>query len=208
VKRHSPLEISDQAGPKRDSFRPIVIKFFGIFHGHKPTRTNLRAMAEPSLQSPVELVTPVTSEGVTSLFKRIEKASHLLDETSRRNVEKLNNAAHGAMAGKSILLAQNDVLRKQNDEKKVRKSVKSKVVGTAKVMSYRDLKIAEEERDAKEAAKKVRKRQTKTKTKTKRQPGGTQVSSRGERSRSKEVDHGTREIEAQVLADYCSVLQF
>jgi hypothetical protein len=46
---------------------------------------------------------------------------------------------------------------------KVRKSVKSKVVGTAKVISYRDLKTLEEKRDAKEAAKKSRKPKIKTK---------------------------------------------
>jgi hypothetical protein len=159
-------------------------------------------MVQPPLQSPVELVTPVTSEGVTSLFRRIEKVSHLLGDTSRREVEMLNNAAHSAIAGKNLLLVQNDLLRKQNDEKKIRKSVKSKVFGTAKVMSYRDLKAAEEKRDAKEAAKKLRKR------KTKKQSRKTQASSRGKRSRSEEADHGTREMEAKDLADYCSVLQF
>jgi hypothetical protein len=88
--------------------------------------------------------------------------SHLLDNTSRREVEKLNSAAHSVIAGKNLLLVQNDLLRKQNDEKKVRKSVKSRMVGTAKVISYCDLKAAEKTRDAKEAAKKLRKRKTKT----------------------------------------------
>jgi hypothetical protein len=71
-----------------------------------------QAMAPPPPQSPVELITPVTSEGVSSLYKRIEKVSHQLDDASRRDVEMLNNAAHGAIAGKSLLLAQNDLLRK------------------------------------------------------------------------------------------------
>ena len=69
-------------------------------------------------------------------------------------------------------------------------------------MSYCDLKAVKEKRDTKEAAKKLRKRKTKTQSRE------TQASSRGNQSRSEEADHGTREIEAKGLADYCSVLQF
>jgi hypothetical protein len=50
-----------------------------------------------------------------------------------------------------LLLDENRLLFEQNNESKCRKSVKSTVVGKAKVMSYEDIVQAELKRDAKDA---------------------------------------------------------
>jgi hypothetical protein len=43
-----------------------------------------------------------TSEGVTSLSRRLEKVSHFLDDTSRRDVEMLNDAPNNDFMGISV----------------------------------------------------------------------------------------------------------
>jgi hypothetical protein len=164
---------------------------------------HLQVHIQPPLTSPVELlITPVTSDGVASLCKRIKQEIHLLDDSGKQQVEKLEHAAQRAIASRDLLFVKNDMLTKQNNERKVRQSVKSTVVGTAKVMSYHDLMEAEEKRDAKEADRDLRRRRTG------KQARSTPAPSRRKRSRSEEAEIGTREIETMGLRDYCSVLQF
>ena len=117
-----------------------------------PQQDQPQVVVQLPLRSPIELLTtPVTSDGLASLCETIERSSHLLDDAKRQQVEKLKHAAPRAIAGRDLLFVENDMLREQNDEKKVRKSVKSTVVGTAKVMSFEDLMEAQKKRDEKEA---------------------------------------------------------
>lgn len=116
-------------------------------------------------------------------------------------MEKLRHAAQRAIAGRDLFV-ENDMLLKQNNERTVRKSVKSTVAGTAKVMSWRDLVEAHDKREAKEADRHSRSRRTS------KPPKLTQPANSREKSRSVEADIGSREIEAMGLGDHCSVLQF
>ena len=68
--------------------------------------------------------------------------------------------------GRALLLDENELLFEQNNEAVKRKSVKSKVIGTAKVLSYEDLITAKQERDIKEAEGKVSKEKRKRKRDT------------------------------------------
>jgi hypothetical protein len=63
----------------------------------------------------------------------------------------LNNAAEKAFAECSLLLDDNRLLFAQNNEKVSRKSARSTVVGTAKVISYEDIVETQTNRDAKAA---------------------------------------------------------
>ncbi|KAJ9494811.1 hypothetical protein H2202_009712 [Exophiala xenobiotica] len=66
--------------------------------------------------------------------------------------QKLANAAEKAFADRALLLDEIRLLFEQNNENTARSSVKSIVVGTAKVMSYDDMVKAQQKRDAKEAS--------------------------------------------------------
>lgn len=103
-------------------------------------------------------VTPVSAEGLLSLQNLIIKHdAHALDETSKQNLQrhlqKFTKAAQSSLA-KGVL--QQDRIRflmTINNEAKVRRSTKRIVLGTAKVMSYEDLKRAREKRAEEDAAK-------------------------------------------------------
>jgi hypothetical protein len=106
-------------------------------------------------------VTPISAEAVASLHNLIKQDAHVLDETSKqrlqRHVQKLTDAAQLSFAERALLQEHNRFLAKINNEAKVRRSTKSKIIGTARVMSYEDLEKAREERAAKEAEKEARK---------------------------------------------------
>ena len=76
----------------------------------------------------------------------------VLNTLSRLRITKVLNVAENAFANRSILLDENYLLFEQNCERNVRKSVRSKILGTAKVMSYEDLVEAERLRDEKDAS--------------------------------------------------------
>ncbi len=80
----------------------------------------------------------------------------MLDETSKqrlqRLLQKLNNAIQLSFAERA-LKEHNRFLDNINNEAKVRRSTKSKIIGTVRVMSYEDLEKARAERAAKEAEK-------------------------------------------------------
>ena len=61
-------------------------------------------------------------------------------------MQKLARAAKRAMAGCDLLFVDNDLLRKQNNERSLRQSGNSTVVGSAKIMSYADLVEAKKNR--------------------------------------------------------------
>lgn len=108
------------------------------------------------LQTPVTPVTPVTVEALASLRSLIEQDAHKLNEARKqrlqRRLQKFANAAEISFAERALLVDENQLLFKQNNEAKVRRSTKSTVVGKAKVMSYEDIEEAREKRAAKEQA--------------------------------------------------------
>ena len=94
--------------------------------------------------------TPVTSEGFAALRRLIECESQQVSELSQRRMQKALNAAERALTESSLLRDRSQELFLQNCEKKLRVSTKSKVVETARVMSYQDII---EKRSAKEIMK-------------------------------------------------------
>ena len=122
-----------------------------------------------------------------------------LDTPSKLRIYKLANAAEVGFAERSLLLDENELLFEQNNKAEHRKSVKSKVIGTAKVSSYEDLVQAELDRDIKRGS------------------GGRRKSKRaiqnnslvqGKRSRSVELEEEVNKIRQLGLGDFCTVLRF
>jgi hypothetical protein len=108
-------------------------------------------------QAPVTPVTPISAEAVASLHSLIKQDAYMLDETSKqrlqRHVQKLANATQLSFAERTLLFEQVRFLAAVNDEAKVRRAAKSKIIGTAGVMKYEHLEKARAERAAKEAEK-------------------------------------------------------
>ena len=97
-------------------------------------------------QSPTpHFTTPKTSDAILSLRKTIEA-------DLENGILKLCNAAENAFANRSLLLDENQLLFEQNCERNVRKSAQSRIIGTAKVLSYEDPCEAEKQRDLKDVA--------------------------------------------------------
>ena len=108
----------------------------------------------------------------------------MLDKTSKqrlqRHIQKLANATQLSFAERALLREHNQFLTRINNEAKVRRSAKSKILGTARVMSYEDLEKARAERAAKEAekaatGKKKRGRKRKSPTQEVDAPGSAEV---------------------------------
>jgi hypothetical protein len=109
------------------------------------------------LQTPV---TPMSAEGFMSLQNLIIKQdAHTLDDTSKqkseRHVLKLTKADQMFLVKGALQDDQIQFLTTINNEAKVRRSTKSLVLGTAKVMSYED-EAARAKRAEKEAAKEAK----------------------------------------------------
>ena len=150
--------------------------------------------------SPAEvLTTPVTSEGLTSLCQTIEQTTHFSDGDDRRRVQKLIHAAKQFVAGRDILFIDNDHIRQQQDEANARKSIKSTVLGKAKVMTWEDLEEMQKKRDQKEADQEERRR---------KRAGSVMAVAQGNQADVGEQGAWTREVEAMGLQNYCSVLRF
>ena len=85
----------------------------------------------------------------------------MLDEASRqrlqKHLQKLTNATQLSFAERALLQEHNRFLAEIKNEAKPRRSTKSGILGTARVMSYEDLEKAREERAAKEAEKEAKK---------------------------------------------------
>jgi hypothetical protein len=98
----------------------------------------------------------VTAEGVVLLLNRIKQDAQALDEPSKRDLfrhaQMMASATRVAFAERSLLQDHNRFLSKINGEVKARRSTKSLVLGTAKVMSYKELEESRAKRAAKEAA--------------------------------------------------------
>lgn len=90
------------------------------------------------------------------LRSALEKDLSGLSEEARLCVQKLANAGADVFAERALLLDRERVLLEQNNEKKARQSVRSTVIGKAKVMSYEDIVEARKRREKKEADKVLR----------------------------------------------------
>ena len=147
--------------------------------------------------------TPVTADAVRSLRGLVERDTHALDDESKLRLEKLLNAAQISFAERALLENDNQILVKQNDEAKRRRSTKSTVLGKAKVMSYEDLAEARAKRAAKEEAS-----ASKGKGGRKRKGLTTEgkVARKTKKARS-ELEVAEDEIVAAGMEDHCSVLQ-
>jgi len=116
------------------------------------------------------------------------------------SIEKIADAAENAFAKQAILLDENLLLFEQNNEKTTRTSIKAIVVGTAKVLSYKDIVEAQQKRDIRDAeALTARVRRT-----SKRNGSAPEVL--GERTRSYERGEAINEIRALGIEKYCSEL--
>jgi len=76
------------------------------------------------------------------LRKRIEESiaySREIDSPYKRDIQKLANIAENAFTDRAILLDENLLLFEQNNEKATRKSIRATVVGSTRVMSYKDI---------------------------------------------------------------------
>ena len=115
-------------------------------------------------------------------------------------MQKLVNAAEKAFSERALLLDENRLLFQQKNERECRQSTRSKAVGKAKVMSYKDIVEAQAKRDTKEAA--VVKGNPSRKRKS-----SAPVLKEAKRTRRSELKVAEEEIEAGGLENYCSVLQ-
>ncbi|XTI93687.1 hypothetical protein V2W45_1253686, partial [Cenococcum geophilum] len=95
------------------------------------------------------LRTPVTADALNTPRGLVERDTRALDDESKLRLEKLLNAAQISFAERALLENDKQLLIKQNDEAKRRRSTKSTVLGKAKVMSYEDLEEARAKRAAK-----------------------------------------------------------
>lgn len=151
------------------------------------------------------LQTPVTTEALTLFRNQLEQDAHTLDESSRQCLQKVLNAAQESFAECALLRDENQLLFKQNDEAKRRRSTKSTVLGKAKVMSYEDLDEARGKRAAKEAAKAAA---GPAKRGRKRKGSAPEAEAKATKARRSEVEVAEDEIAAAGLGDHCSVLCF
>jgi hypothetical protein len=146
--------------------------------------------------------TPKTFENLASPHKTIEmslRRQEVLDTHTKLSIQKIADAAENGFTERAILLDENLLLFKQNNEKTTRTLIKATVVGTAKVMSYEDIVEAQEKRDMKDAETvTVRGRRTKR--------DGAPSKIIGKRTRSHEREEAIDEIRASGIEEYCSVL--
>ena len=110
----------------------------------------------------------MSAEALASQHNLIKQDAHTLNETSvqrlQRHVQKLVNAAQISFAERALLHDQNQLLTRMNNEAKVRRSIKSVVLGRAKIMSFEDIEVARVTRAAREVIKGKGKRGRKRKS--------------------------------------------
>jgi hypothetical protein len=146
---------------------PAPLAELGIPRANEVKVRSCRQDVEP--QTPV---TPVSAEAFMSLQNLIiQQDAHALDETSKQNLARhlqICTRAFQKSSAKSILQEDRiQFLTTINNEAKVQRSMKSLVLGKAKVISYKDLEEARAKRLVKEstqAAKGKGKRSRKSKS--------------------------------------------
>ncbi|KAJ6282165.1 hypothetical protein J3E71DRAFT_174914, partial [Bipolaris maydis] len=177
------------------------------FRPHKVLKDIQKPLAElrlPQENRPTDdeiLQTPVTSDALAVLRSQIDLGADKLDDSTRRRLQKLTNAAQKSFAECALLLDENQLLFEQNNESNCRKSARSTKVGEAKVISYGDILEAQAKRDAKEATMQKGKRGAKRKGRPPRER-------QAKKTRKSEVEVAENEIKAMGLTGYCTVLAF
>jgi hypothetical protein len=149
--------------------------------------------------------TLTTFENLVVLRKNIEMSlahQEVIDTYTKLSVQKIADAAENAFAERAILLDENMLLFEQNNEKTIRTSMKAIVVGTAKVLSYKDIIKAQQKRDIKDAETVIVRRRRMSKRK-----GSAPSKIIGKRTRSHEQEEAIDEIRALGMEEYCSVLK-
>jgi hypothetical protein len=157
-----------------------------------------------TLHYPKPPETPKTFENLASLYKTIEmslKRKEVLNTHSKLSIQKIADAAENAFTKWAILMDENLLLFEQNNEKTTYMSIKATIIGTTKVMSYKDIVEAQQKHDMKDAETVVvRGRRTKR--------DGAPSKIIGKRTHSHERDEAVEEIRALGMEEYCSVLKF
>jgi hypothetical protein len=101
----------------------------------------------PQDQMPRTPLTPVSAEALAKLLNTIKQVPD--DEASRSYKEKLQqkhiDATRRCIAERDLLQIQNQFLTEINNESKVRRSTKSKIVGRARIMLWEDQEAARAE---------------------------------------------------------------
>ena len=81
----------------------------------------------------------MTAEALASLYSLIRQDTRMPDKPSRYCLQRLAYAAEKAFAERALLLDENRLLFQQTNERECRQSTRSKAVGKAKVISYKDI---------------------------------------------------------------------
>lgn len=137
--------------------------------------------------------TPNTSDHFALLRSEVEQDTQSLDSVWKHRLRTLSRAAEAVFAERALLLEENRILFKQNNEKTCRQSSGLTVIGHAKVMSYEDIVEAQKKRDMTVAKQNL--------TRKKRSKAGDKLLSKWEEKRKSE-----QEIQAWDMSNYCSVL--
>jgi hypothetical protein len=148
------------------------------------------------------LTTPTSAHGLGAMRQTLDQIISALDNDAKPHMQKIFNAAERSLAHCTLLQDENQQLMKQNREKRLRKSTKATVVGTAKIMSYEDIERAKKKRAEKEAASAGRgKRKSKGAAKYVTLPQEKRVC-------EGEIELGRREIARAGLTSHCTILDF
>jgi hypothetical protein len=167
------------------------------------TKTNEVIVKNPSHSEVLQ--TPVTAEEVLSLQGYMERNAHAQDEASKQRLltcaHKISKCAQTSIAEGALLKDENKLLFKQNNEAKVRRSAKPKMVGKAKVMKYEDIEIERRRLAMKEADVAAKKSRQKRKDPT------ITRAAQSKKARRSEVKIAEDEVVTQGMGEYCSVFQ-
>ena len=111
-------------------------------------------------------------EALVSLYNLIKQDTNTLDNNKtsvrrlQRHIQKLANTTQISFAERALFYYQNQMLTRINNEAKVRWLTRSVVLGKAKVISFKDIKVARAACATKEAIKGKGKRGRKRKSTT------------------------------------------
>lgn len=137
--------------------------------------------------------TPNTSDYFVLLCREVEQNTSDLDSGCKHRLQILTYAAEKVFTERVLLLEENRILFKQNNEKTSRQSSGQTLVRHAKVISYEDIVKAQKKRDLAMSRP--------SSTQKGRSKAGDKLPSKIEEKRKAE-----QEIRAWNMNNYCSVL--
>ncbi|OAP56314.1 hypothetical protein AYL99_09493 [Fonsecaea erecta] len=165
------------------------------------------AATQTHLFSPDKIqATPVTSEDFAALRRLIEGESQQVSELSQHRLQEAFNAAERALTESSLLRDRSQELFLQNCEKKLRQSTRSTVIGTARVMSYRDIVV---KRSTQETIKTTEPRSDAGRQgpSVSRHPSTVSSKAPRKRGRQGELEQAIQEIDRSEIGNYCHVFE-